>query len=60
MSRLPARVLSRIREIQAELRTVVDGGPPALEMVTAALPELLGVDKALGYGLGPKGGSPSG
>jgi DNA-binding CsgD family transcriptional regulator len=55
MARFATPALGRIHAIEADLRVVVDGGPPALDRVTAALPELLDVDRACSYALVPRG-----
>ena len=53
MPRLPDDIVSRIREVEADLGVLVDGGPPALEIVPPALCELLSANKALVYTLRP-------
>jgi DNA-binding CsgD family transcriptional regulator len=47
MARLPDNILARIHDVEAELRTVVDGGPSSLETVPRALLELVCADQAV-------------
>ena len=54
MPRLPERVIVRVRESESDLATLVDGGPPALTMVTPALAELLQADVPLSIVFGPR------
>ena len=67
MARLPEQILCRVREVEAELRTLVDGGPSAIEMVPHAMLALVCADKAVscefcqrGVGVGVHGGSEAG
>jgi DNA-binding CsgD family transcriptional regulator len=53
MPRLPDDIVSRTREVEADLGVFVDGGPPALEIVPSAVCELLSANKALVYTLRP-------
>lgn len=55
LHQLPDRVARRAGEVEAELRTLVDGGPPALAMLPRAMCELVGLDKAFVYALRQKG-----
>ena len=55
MSRLPKAVVSRVRELEAELSTIVDGGATALEVVTPALPQLMDAGRAMSVVFGPRG-----
>jgi DNA-binding CsgD family transcriptional regulator len=52
---LPDTVTRRVGEVEAELRTLVDGGPPALAMLPRAMCELVGSEKAFVYALRQKG-----
>jgi PAS domain-containing protein len=55
MARLADTILNRIREIEAELRTIIDGGPTALAMLAPALRELLAAEQSVTMVLGPRG-----
>jgi DNA-binding CsgD family transcriptional regulator len=44
-----------VRDVIRALRTIVEGGPPALETVLPALRELVRADAALGLALAPSG-----
>jgi DNA-binding CsgD family transcriptional regulator len=53
--RVAPRILEAIQEIESDLATLVEGGPPALARITPALTEILGTKKTASYGLGPRG-----
>jgi DNA-binding CsgD family transcriptional regulator len=55
MARLETQDVDRLREIQNELRTLVDGAPPALGALVPAMRDLLRVDRMLAYVLAPRG-----
>src|SRR3954447_8742814 len=55
MRRLEPQDTSRVREVQNELRTLIDGAPPALDGLIPALRDLMNVDRLLAYILAPRG-----
>jgi len=55
MARFSTHDLSRIRELEGELATVTDGGPPASSWMIGALRELLGAEKAFVCGYSARG-----
>ncbi len=54
MPRLPDRIVARVRAIEADLATLVDGGPPALARMTPALAELLDAEVPLSIVYAPR------